>query len=706
MVREAASSGERVMTGFRPEIQALRTVAVLGVIIFHLWPRALPGGFVGVDVFFVISGYLITLHLVREHERTGRIALSRFYARRIRRLLPAAMLVLLTTAVAVIALVPIDRMIGFLRQIAASALYIENWVLAAESVDYFATDGPESPVQHYWSLSVEEQFYLAWPLLILFALALAARRARGDRSRMLLGVLGTVAVAGFAFAAAVTAIAPQPAYFSTFAHVWEFAAGAVLAVMHARGSDPGRMPPGWAAGLLWAAFGAIAVSMLLFSSATAVPGPWTAIPVAAVIVIIAVGRSSAKWSPTPLVDSRPVQFLGDTSYSAYLWHWPLIVLIPYALGRELDLLDNLLIFAVTILLAWATRVLIERPPVRSPFWSKRWVSYGFAAASAAIVVALCVVPTIAISRQSSDALDRVIAGVEDPASCVGAGSLSSRDQCDVEAGETADPALALGEIEYEDVAIDVAARTGSRGDCAEGPFDSRRCTFVPDVASGERIAVVGDSHVEHLLPALGWIPSGTGWSVDVYEKRSCPFIDPAWRAEGAAEYKQNDPDCVRWREETLAALAADPEIDTVVTTTYAHRVGVDGDVSDQESMTAALRATWDVLEAAGKRVVVIADTPLARENDMTRCLEEASASRECALERDAALPADPLAASVDPSSDGRTLIDLTEEFCLPDTCLALAGGMPVYADRHHILPGYALTLAPALRDGIRSALDP
>lgn len=692
------------MTGFRPEIQALRTVAVLGVIVFHLWPVALPGGYVGVDVFFVISGYLITLHLVKEHERTGRIVLSKFYARRIRRLLPAAMLVLFATAIAVIVLVPIDRMAGFLRQIAASALYVENWVLAAESVDYFATDGPESPVQHYWSLSVEEQFYLAWPLLLLLALFWAARRRGKGGFPVVLGVLGAVALAGFGYAAVATTLAPQPAYFSTFTHVWEFAAGAILAVVHARGWDPGRVGAGWGAGLLWASFSAIAVSMLVFTSATAVPGPWTLIPVAAVLVIIAVGQSGARWSPTPLVTSRPVQFLGDTSYSAYLWHWPLIVLIPYAIGRELDLLDNLVIFAVTIVLAWATRTLVEKPPVRSAFWSRRRVSYGFAAASSAVVVAMCVVPVVAIAQQSSDAVDRIIAGVESSDSCVGARALDGSGDCEPAEREGLDSTLALGEIAYEDLALDVAGRTGTTADCVTGRSGSRECTFEPAEPTGQRIAVVGDSHVEHLLPALAWLPSDTGWAVDVYDKRSCPFIDPAWRAEGGAEYKQNDPDCIRWREDMMADLAADPEIDAVVTTTYAHRVAVDGDAAAQESMTAALRDTWKVLEAAGKRVVVIADTPLARANDMTRCLEEAGYPRDCAWDRASALPGDPLAASVDPSSPTPSLVDLSDGFCVGETCLALAGGMPVYADRHHILPGYALTLAPALRDGLQRSL--
>lgn len=165
-------------SGFRPEIQALRAVAVALVVVFHVWPSLLPGGYVGVDVFFVISGYLITAHLLREVEASGRIRLAEFWARRVRRLLPAAFLVLVVAFVATVFVMPWDRWMQGLREVMASAFYVENWVLAADSVDYLAAENVPTLVQHFWSLSVEEQFYILWPLVILAALWIARRGVR------------------------------------------------------------------------------------------------------------------------------------------------------------------------------------------------------------------------------------------------------------------------------------------------------------------------------------------------------------------------------------------------------------------------------------------------------------------------------------------------------------------------------------------------
>src|SRR5829696_7610162 len=169
----APATASAAAAGVRPEIQALRALAVGLVVIYHLWPAAVPGGFIGVDVFFAISGFLITSMLLRELDREGTIRLAAFWARRARRLLPAALVTLLACAVATIALVPLFYREGFLGDIRASAAYVQNWHLAAIETDYFASEGAPSPVQHFWSLSAEEQFYLAWPLLLALALVVA-----------------------------------------------------------------------------------------------------------------------------------------------------------------------------------------------------------------------------------------------------------------------------------------------------------------------------------------------------------------------------------------------------------------------------------------------------------------------------------------------------------------------------------------------------
>lgn len=216
-----SSPRRRERTDVRPEIQALRALAVLSVLLFHLWPTRLPGGFVGVDIFFVVSGFLITAHLLREQDRTGTIALSRFWARRARRLLPASMLVLLVTAVAVYAVVPSARWPQFGTEIIASALYAENWALAWQAVDYMALSNVKSPTQHFWTLGVEEQFYVLWPILLVGLAALAARSG-WSRSRTVLIGLAVVVLSSLVHSIVFTATSQSMAYFFTPTRVWEF----------------------------------------------------------------------------------------------------------------------------------------------------------------------------------------------------------------------------------------------------------------------------------------------------------------------------------------------------------------------------------------------------------------------------------------------------------------------------------------------------
>ena len=195
-----------------PELQALRAIAVVGVVVYHLWPGILPGWYAGVDVFFVISGFLITSHLLRELSSTGRLQLGRFYARRARRLLPAAFLVLLATVVATLVLMPTRDWVQVLREVIASVLYVENWVLASDAVDYLAQNNNiASPVQHFWSLSVEEQFYLVWPLILLTCWWLSRRLTERGRVRSLASGLGAVFVLSLVASIYYTVSAPGAA---------------------------------------------------------------------------------------------------------------------------------------------------------------------------------------------------------------------------------------------------------------------------------------------------------------------------------------------------------------------------------------------------------------------------------------------------------------------------------------------------------------
>src|SRR4051812_16225328 len=277
----------------RPEIQGLRAVAVALVLVFHLWPDAVPGGYVGVDVFFVISGFLITSHLLREAEVSGKVRLAAFWARRARRLLPASLLVLAVSAAATAAVVPISRWDQFFGEIRASALYVQNLHLAGAAVDSLAANAPPSPVRHFWSLSTEEQFYAVWPLLVATAVALAGRGASPRRRRRAVAlVLGAVVVAGLAWGIHVTATDPAAASFVTPARAWEFAAGGLLAVLapvSARGDA-------WRAALGWTGAAAIGAAAFLYNSGTPFPGVAALLPVAGALAVLHAGAPSGRWA--------------------------------------------------------------------------------------------------------------------------------------------------------------------------------------------------------------------------------------------------------------------------------------------------------------------------------------------------------------------------------------------------------------------------
>ena len=253
---------------FRQDIQGLRAVAVLLVLAYHLWPDILTGGYVGVDVFFVISGFLITAHLL-EHPPNRVRDLAEFWGRRIRRLLPAAFLVLAVTAVASRMVAPDTRWAANAGEIIASAFYVQNWLLAANSVDYLGAAEPPTPVQHYWSLSVEEQFYLFWPVLILLVFWLARRWRLGA---VMVTRVAMLAVVGISLFISVTATATEPAsaYFITPTRIWELAVGGFVATLPPLASP--RLPGRVVDGVAWLGLAMLILAGVVFSGETLFPG--------------------------------------------------------------------------------------------------------------------------------------------------------------------------------------------------------------------------------------------------------------------------------------------------------------------------------------------------------------------------------------------------------------------------------------------------
>ncbi|MFM1956961.1 MAG: hypothetical protein RLZ41_360, partial [Actinomycetota bacterium] len=302
----------------RTDIQALRTIAVTLVVLFHLWPNRISGGFIGVDVFFVISGFLITKHILHEVQEQ-RFSVTSFWARRIKRLLPASFTVLAATAIAIVFLAPVSLWSQWLGEIQSSVFYFQNWNLAGAAVNYLALANQASPVQHFWSLSTEEQFYFFWPLLVAGALLATSRALKSSVSsrKALLVLFTAVTVASFAYSVYLTNVDPAVAYFSTPVRAWEFGIGAIAAFLPAleRASLRNALALTGLMGICASAF--LITNKTPFPGLAAIfPTLGTAFVIIAAVEVGVISRVMA-W--------RPLQWIGDKSYAIYLWHWPILI---------------------------------------------------------------------------------------------------------------------------------------------------------------------------------------------------------------------------------------------------------------------------------------------------------------------------------------------------------------------------------------------
>jgi len=665
----------------------MRAVAVSLVLVFHLAPSGLTGGYVGVDVFFVISGFLITSHLLARPPRRPADFVA-FWGRRVRRLLPASLVVLAATLVASRLVAPATQWASTAEQARAAALYVVNWVLAGDAVDYLASDNAPTPVQHFWSLSVEEQFYLVWPLLIGLFVALG----RGRRRFVLVG-LTVVVVASLVYSVWLTGDDPARAYFVTPTRIWELGAGGLLAALVAgRGwtAAPWRGP----AALLGLAL--IAIAALTFDAATPFPGVAAALPVLGSVLVLGAQADPNGWLGRAL-GWRPVQWVGDASYAVYLWHWPIIVLLPAVSGR-LGTLDRIVVVVLTLVLAELTKRYVE-DPFRSRTWQLRVRrTYVLGAVGMAVVVTLGTLQIAESHQRVDDARQAVAARLQEP--CFGAGSLAPGADCrpDRRAPVPA-PVLAAEDksAAYEDV--------GGR-DCWAGPprFVDTRCRFGAGDAS-VKVALVGNSHAGQWLPALQEIGADEGWRVDTYLASQCALADLRQQFATDAHARA----CRAWVQRTASAIRAGG-YDLVV---MSNRISVPARgrsiAASQEPYERGYEAVLRTWAQAGLRVVVLRDTPAPGDAGIDSIPDCVAANPDdldrCAGARSEWVPGDPSVAAVEAVGDQRiTSVDLNDRICAAERCAGVVGGAVVYFDGSHLTATYARTLVRYLRPALAGAL--
>jgi peptidoglycan/LPS O-acetylase OafA/YrhL len=677
---------------FRPEVQALRALAVLLVLVYHIDPAVLPGGYIGVDVFFVISGFLITGHLWREASTTGAVSLKKFWAARARRILPASLVAVVGVIVLAQILLPRSLIETWWRQALASVLYVENWALAADAVDYQAASNAPTAFQHFWSLGVEEQFYLVWPLLVVLAVALwgGARRAAATRNPevlrgLLLVMFSVVGLASFAWGVKQSMAGDPVAYYSTFTRVWELAAGGVLALVI---RDTERLRP---LRNTLAVFGVttIVVAACVLDDGTPFPGFAALAPSVGACAFIAAGRTVGPGSLRAITDTWAVQRIGDISYSLYLWHFPVIVFFGVYTGREPDATDVLAILATSFAMAIASYALVEQP-IRASRWFR---ADGRMLVASLVAMVLVVGLAATLPLRVSEINERWDAN---------ASTISGQEEERVEEGlEDGFAPFVDGDTVIKPNPLKAGRdKSSTLGPClataADGP--AAPCEYGETENPTATVAVVGDSHAGVLAEPILTVAAERGWRVVTYLYGSCPFTG----AHLTGAEKAHIEGCYAANQETRAALRdLDPDL---VVTSYLERTRFEAADGEKVAGAAGLAEVWNELRAGGSRVVVFRDNPAARK-DVVECVSDNyTAPEECATPRvDALAGRDvvPAAAKLAPKVK---VVDLSEKFCDDVTCPAVIGNILVYRDDHHVTRTYMAQLTDDLRAALPKRL--
>lgn len=635
---------------FRSDIEGLRGIAVLLVVLFHCGVPGFAGGFIGVDIFFALSGYLITNLIVYEIQRNGSFRFREFYARRVRRLLPASGLVVVGTLLLSFALYSPLEQAAHASMARYTLVYISNYFLMRDATDYFAHDVATNPYLHTWSLAVEEQFYLLWPAVIALALY------RTETRRRLLVVLFVICIISFGLCVWLTQVRQPWAFFGSSARAWEFGLGGLASLV---GKPWLSLRVRWIGPLSWIGLAVIGGAGCSYSAEMNFPGYAATLPVLGTIAVLLPGASGRGSCLQSFLGNAILVRLGKLSYSWYLWHWPIVMFVSVRFpAMAWD--GKLVAGGLALVLAELTFRFVESPIRFSKFLVVRPVL----SLSLALLVPLAGLTVAhfaerrALLSLASAAQSRLRSAAEDFSPLVNAGCLSQ-----------------------------------------PGSANLLECTF-GDHGSGTMVVLFGDSHADQWFPALERLSTKEGWRLITMLKSSCP----AARVEVySLALKRVDRECSVWREEVLRRITHLHPTAVLVADSAGYVEGQHRDAKHDRLLSASqwregMRSTLQYLDSLGLKIIVLADVPRAGFNVPT-CLSRALAhgrpTQDCMLQRNLSLDSNVREAEANAASrlGSVRIVDFSDELCSGSVCPAVIGGQVVYRDTNHLTATFARTFS-------------
>jgi peptidoglycan/LPS O-acetylase OafA/YrhL len=673
---------------FRPDVEGLRALAVGLVVLYHAGFPRLTGGYVGVDVFFVISGFVITGLLLRERTGTGKTSILDFYARRARRILPAATLVILVTVVAVYVLLGSVDGNNVADDGRWAAVFLANYHFLEVGTNYLQSLRPPSPLQHFWSLSVEEQFYVVFPTLFLVVAALRSRFS--TRLRMVV-VLAVIVVGSFAWSVVQTSAHPAAAYFSPFTRAWELALGGLIAV-----STPWlkKLEPQLATVMTWGGLAAILYASFHFNAFTAYPGSAVAVPVLGAGLIIAGGVAIPRHGAEVALGWSGAQWLGRRSYSLYLWHWPvLIIAMEYANRTHLSFVQNIPLILVAVVLSMATYRFLENPVRHLKVPSRPSVLIGGIA-----VVGTVVVLSVLISLETVTPPVYQVVPAADTAEVtrtVAAATQITTLPKDLE------PSLS-------EAGNDWAAWNGNLytpcADTADINAYSENLCALGDLSSTRTMIAYGDSHTIMWLPAYEAIAKAEHLRLFVLVKYFCPaarvtVVDPPGSGNIGGPYVS----CIEWHNWVIDVINAIKPVLVVASQDTLYKTPVtatskSGFFSDS-AWQAGVTSMFDAMKIPDQDKVFLGNIPMLPQSGPACLSQNPDDVQACSAPVESTLvhlnPAD----KAGTEAAGARYVETTPWFCSA-TCTAVVKNYNVYLDQFHVTGTYAKYLTNALAEGL------